>query len=239
MRGPRPSCACPFSSSAPAGRTCCRRSSSDSSHRCRSACSRSCCSRPKVGSAAATRSSSVCSSSRSMCQGTAASMIFVVGCYALLARGARLAAEIVTVPALVAFVWFAVWGRDVGATPSEPLTTALQKLPGAIWHGVVVAVDNATGLNGIGPILLVLLVLFLARYASAVRDALDARAGDGSRRLRFPRIRGPATHRSWSGGGHRHALRLHGPRLVAARGRCRGRCSSSGTPLQESRSSQS
>ena len=73
-------------------------------------------------------------------------------------------------PGVIYLLWYAKWGRHAVSVNQEPLKTALQKAPEFVWHGLVEAVDATTGLAGSGPVLLVLLAVWLLKV---VRPRLE------------------------------------------------------------------
>lgn len=93
--------------------------------------------------------------------GVSLTMTIVVAIATLLRRGWRPAALLVAPPTIVYFVWYAGWGRYATAVEQESLSTSLQKAPEFVWHGLVAAVDAVTGLAGTGPVLLVLLTIWI------------------------------------------------------------------------------
>ncbi|HEX3678271.1 MAG TPA: hypothetical protein VHU90_00970, partial [Galbitalea sp.] len=100
-----------------------------------------------------------------LCSGVAITMVVVVGFTALLRRGWRVALLTVSVPALVYFVWFVLRGRHAESVDQQPFTTAVQQAPAFVWRGLVGAVEGVTGLSGSGPVILVLLAIWLVRSA--------------------------------------------------------------------------
>jgi hypothetical protein len=95
-----------------------------------------------------------------MCSGVGVTMTIVVGLAALLRRGWRVAAEVVSVPAVVYAIWFVTEGTQ-GPRNTVALSTALRDLPGFIWDGLTAALSGLTRIPGSGPVVLVLLVAWL------------------------------------------------------------------------------
>ena len=62
------------------------------------------------------------------------------------------------------------WGRHASAVEQESLSTSLQKAPEFVWRGLVAAVDGVTGLAGIGPVVLVLLTIWVVRSNRTPRE---------------------------------------------------------------------
>ena len=105
-----------------------------------------------------------------MCSGVGGAMLGVVGLTALLRRGARAAVVIVSVPAAVYVTWYLVYGSEAPRlTFREPFSTAVQKIPAFAWSGLTGAVDAATGLSGIGVVVVLGLGVWLVR-ASRPRE---------------------------------------------------------------------
>jgi hypothetical protein len=118
-----------------------------------------------------------------MFSGLGVTMVVVAGLSALFRRGVRVALLTVSVPAAVYLLWYATYGRDVGETAgTEPFKTAVRHLPAYAWRGLADSINDVTGLSGIGPVVLLLLVLFVglrvrsldATWALAVAMAAGA-----------------------------------------------------------------
>ena len=105
----------------------------------------------------------ICSLVAIMCSGLGITIVVVLGGVALLRRGWQVALAVVSVPGIVYLLWYAKWGHNAHAVEQQPLSTSLQKAPAFVWHGLVTAVDAATGLEMIAPALLVLLAIWLVR----------------------------------------------------------------------------
>ena len=105
----------------------------------------------------------ICSLIAIMCSGLGITIVLVLGGVALLRRGWRVALAVVSVPGIVYLLWYAKWGHNAHAVEQQPLSTSLQKAPAFVWHGLVTAIDAATGLEMIAPTLLVLLGIWLVR----------------------------------------------------------------------------
>jgi hypothetical protein len=99
--------------------------------------------------------------------GVGITMVLVTAGVALARRGWRVALAVLSVPGVVYLFWYAGWGRhtDPNILQPQPLPTALQQTPAFVWRGLVGAVDGTTGLAGIGPVLLVLLAIWLVKVA--------------------------------------------------------------------------
>ena len=95
--------------------------------------------------------------------GVGITMVLVAGGAAFVRRGWRVALMVMSVPGVIYLLWYAKWGRHADSVDQEPLRTALQQAPAFVWHGLVEAVDATTGLAGIGPVLLVLLAIWLVK----------------------------------------------------------------------------
>jgi hypothetical protein len=99
-----------------------------------------------------------------MFSGIGITMVFVIGVVAFLRRGAKVAVLTVSVPAAAYLVWYVTYGHDAPPAPmQQSFTTALQAAPAFVWRGLTDAVDSTAGLAGIGPVVLVLLGLWLVR----------------------------------------------------------------------------
>lgn len=96
-----------------------------------------------------------------MCSGVGVTMTVVVGLAALLRRGWRVAAATVSVPGACYMVWLATEGTK-GQRNTVGLSTALRGLPGFVWRGLTDALSGLTRVGFAGPIVLVLLVVWLA-----------------------------------------------------------------------------
>ncbi len=95
-----------------------------------------------------------------MCSGTGVTMTIVVGIAALLRRGWRTAAAVVSVPALCYAAWFATEGTK-GQRNTASVSTALSDLPGFVWRGTTEALGGLTRFGFTGPIILVVLAVWL------------------------------------------------------------------------------
>ncbi len=102
--------------------------------------------------------------------GVGITMVLITGGAALARRGWRVALAVVSVPGVVYLLWYAGWGRDADSVAQESLTTALQHSPAFVWHGLAEAVDATTGLAGTGPVLLVLLAIWLVKVVRPERE---------------------------------------------------------------------
>lgn len=102
--------------------------------------------------------------------GVSLTMAIVVGIAIFLRRGWKPAALIVAAPAVVYLLWYAGWGRHATAVEQDSLSTSLQKAPEFVWRGLVAAVDGVTGLAAIGPVVLVLLTIWVVRSNRTPRE---------------------------------------------------------------------
>jgi hypothetical protein len=104
--------------------------------------------------------------------GIGITMVLVTGGVALGRRGWRVALRVVSVPGVVYVIWYLGWGRHTqpGILQPQPLGTALQQTPAFVWRGLVGAVEATTGLAGTGPVLLVLLAIWIVKVARPVLE---------------------------------------------------------------------
>jgi hypothetical protein len=99
-----------------------------------------------------------------MFSGIGITMVVIVGVIALLQRGVKVAALTISVPAAAYLLWYATYGHDAAPAPmQQSFTTALQAAPAFVWRGLTEAVASTAGLAGIGPVVLVLIGLWLVR----------------------------------------------------------------------------
>src|ERR1035441_1098906 len=84
-----------------------------------------------------------------MCSGIAVPLVAVAGLIALLKRGWVAALRVVSVPAVVYVVWFALVGH-VGYSVTHPTRAELLQLPQYVWTGLTTAVANTLGWQGSG-----------------------------------------------------------------------------------------
>jgi len=102
--------------------------------------------------------------------GTGLFVAILVGLCTLLRRGLR-AAAIVSGPAGAVYViWYLAEARNIHGAGEQPLRTALQDVPSFVWRGLVDASEHSLGLKGIGPVVLVLLALFLLHWVGRVPE---------------------------------------------------------------------
>jgi hypothetical protein len=114
--------------------------------------------------------------------GAAVTMVVIVALYAWLVRGFGVALALAAPPGMVYLLWLALWGHDVPSGPSEPVSTAVQRLPAMVWRGLVAAVDGYAGLPGIAAVLLAVLSWYVLtrlvpqhrRYALPIAMAAGA-----------------------------------------------------------------
>jgi hypothetical protein len=99
-----------------------------------------------------------------MFSGVGITMVVIVGLATLLRRGVKVAALTIAVPAAAYLVWFATYGHEAAPGPmQQSFTTALQAAPAFVWRGLTDAVDSTAGFAGIGPVVLVVLGIWLVR----------------------------------------------------------------------------
>ena len=109
---------------------------------------------------------------------TAAVGVMVAG-FAWSRRGGAFAVRLVAVPLVLLTVWFLVYGRDgldeVNGRVVEQ-SQELARIPGRVWQGLTLTLDNGLGLQGLGAVLVVLVVacLLTARNAPPGLVALGA-----------------------------------------------------------------
>lgn len=96
-----------------------------------------------------------------MCSGIAVPLVAVAGLIALLKRGWVAALRVVSVPAVVYVVWFALVGH-VGYSVTHPTRAELLQLPQYVWTGLTTAVANTLGWQGSGAIVVLALSVFVA-----------------------------------------------------------------------------
>ncbi len=84
-------------------------------------------------------------------------MLFVLALRLLLTRGVKVAAAVVALPAFALLLWLVTYlpkaSRNIYG---DPFGEIVRKTPELAWRGLVAAVDQTTGLPGIGPVILVL-----------------------------------------------------------------------------------
>ena len=90
-------------------------------------------------------------------------MVVVVTVAVTLRRGLRTGVAVAVVPAVVYSAWYFAYARHTSGAGQLPLRTALQGAPNFVWQGLLAAMNGATGLAGIGSVLLVLLAIWLLR----------------------------------------------------------------------------
>jgi hypothetical protein len=99
-----------------------------------------------------------------MFSGVGITMVVIVGVITLLRRGIQVAALTIAAPTGAYLVWYATYGKDAPPGPmQESFTTALQAAPAFVWRGLTDAVASTADFAGIGPVVLVLLGLWLIR----------------------------------------------------------------------------
>lgn len=99
-----------------------------------------------------------------MFSGGGISAVALATVFAVLRWGWRTGLKVASVPTVAFLLWYAVFGRSGSPEPLEPHYLYLQ-VPSYVWQGLVDAIDHAFVLDGVGPVLLLVLVLvpFLAR----------------------------------------------------------------------------
>jgi len=107
--------------------------------------------------------------------------LVVVGACALIRWGIRVALLLVTPALAIYLVWYAVERSRIQSAGKQPFGVALQAAPAFVWRGLVDASDHAVGFAGIGPVLVVLLGLFLLHRSAQISglwpDAIILAAG--------------------------------------------------------------
>jgi hypothetical protein len=96
-----------------------------------------------------------------MCSGVGVPLVAVGGLVALIRRGWRAALRVVSLPAVVFVVWFAVVGH-VGYATTHPAKSELLQVPQYVWTGLTSAVTTTLGWQGAGAIVVLALGVFLA-----------------------------------------------------------------------------
>ena len=111
-----------------------------------------------------------------MCSGIGVTLVAVVVVIVLLRGGIRPALIVGSVPTAAYLLWYALQGQHAPASAGEqPLSTALQATPAFLWRGLTSAVDAQTRFEGVGAVVVVLLVVWILRHTnlsdSAWRDS--------------------------------------------------------------------
>ena len=96
-----------------------------------------------------------------MCSGVGVPLVAVGGLVALIRRGWRAALRVVSLPAIVFVVWFALVGH-VGYTTTHPAKSVLLQVSQYAWTGLTSAVSSTLGWQGAGAIVVLALAVFLA-----------------------------------------------------------------------------
>ncbi len=135
--------------------------------------------------------------------GIGLTMLAVVVLAQLLRRGWRVALVTLSVPAAVYVAWYAGWGHRSTAGGPEPFTTAVQKVPAFVWHGLTDPVSTTLQFDGAGVVVVVLLAIWALRHAEVrtgrwsvvaamAVGALLFLAGTGIRRVQYGPTAGAA-----------------------------------------------
>ena len=103
-----------------------------------------------------------------MCAGVGVSMVAAGVVVAFLRHGWRRAALIGVVPAVTQVVWTVAYGRN--AQPVETRWTSVaHKAVGYSWRAITSTFDRTLGLPGLGVLVVVALLIFVAREAATIR----------------------------------------------------------------------
>lgn len=122
--------------------------------------------------------------------GTAIGMLAWLGGYVLLTTGLRRALTLLAPPGVVYLGWWLGWGRHAMV---DETTTPVADIPGLVWHGLSGVWSPMTGVEALGGVLLVLLLvaaLVVRRPARAWALALSAMAAVVVMFALFARSRG-------------------------------------------------
>ena len=103
-----------------------------------------------------------------MCAGVGVSMVAAGVVVALLRHGWRRAALVGVVPAVTQVAWTIAYGRN--AQPAETRWTSVpHKAVGYSWRAITSTIDRTFGLPGLGVLLVVALLIFVAREVGTIR----------------------------------------------------------------------
>ncbi len=98
-----------------------------------------------------------------MCSNVGLVTVLVVALVQLARRGARVAALTVAPVAVVWLIWYAKYHDQLVTAGRLPFRTAVQRLPAFVWNGLTVPISTATGLAGVGAVVIVLLAVWAIR----------------------------------------------------------------------------
>ena len=104
------------------------------------------------------------------CSGIGVPMVAVVAFLQLLRRGWRIALGTLAAPAVVWLAWYAKYHAQARAVGTEPVRTALQRLPALVWIGLTNPISTTLELSGIGAVVIVLIGLWAVRRAQPGAD---------------------------------------------------------------------
>jgi hypothetical protein len=91
-------------------------------------------------------------------------LVAIVGVRLLLSRGPKVAAAVLALPVGAFFLWYATYGHKAREGPyQESLGIAIRKMPEFVWTGITGAIDKTASFPGVGAVVVVLLVLWIAR----------------------------------------------------------------------------
>jgi hypothetical protein len=103
--------------------------------------------------------------------GVGLTWLVVVGLFALMSFGARAAAQVVVVPALVYAAWFVPFGRAAAARDTNRVSaTTLPAVPEYVWTGLTHALSSWVGIATSGGALALALLIVGLRLASEPRQ---------------------------------------------------------------------
>ncbi|WP_426242013.1 hypothetical protein [Nocardioides sp. LHG3406-4] len=102
-----------------------------------------------------------------MCSGVGIAAVVLVASFAALTTGLRSAVAVAAAPTLVFLVWYATVGRTAPTIPVTDRSVYLA-VPDYVWTGLTAALEQAAGIQGSGPVLLLVLlaVPFVVRGTS-------------------------------------------------------------------------
>ena len=104
------------------------------------------------------------------CSGVGISMVAATALAVLVRRGWRDAVRIASVPALAQALWYVTYGRSANEANPIDWSSAPYQLGSYAWRAVTSTVDRTVGLAGIGPVAVVVLVVFAARAHRSLVD---------------------------------------------------------------------
>jgi hypothetical protein len=98
-----------------------------------------------------------------MCSNVGLISVLVAALVQLARRGVRTAVLTVLPGTVIWLAWFAEYHSRVSTSGALPLRTAVQQLPAWVWTGLTQPISNAAGLDGVGAVAIVLLVVWAVR----------------------------------------------------------------------------